>query len=147
MNVPASNPAKDNCRELIWAVYGAIEALNSRREAKFTKIAKDWQTWLDYIASTAVPIFYRGNGKVCSVTAIADQTLPTNHADQSYKCETATYLDDPYEGELLSYFLHFFGDLSAAEKKKIWKFKRAKLESDEYNMGGVGPITVRKGAV
>ncbi|KAH6888458.1 hypothetical protein B0T10DRAFT_514173 [Thelonectria olida] len=137
-------PGLDN-GELIWAVYGAVEALNSRRQPKFTKIAKDWQNWLDYVASTAGKVFHRGGGKVCAVTEMADQTLPVNHPDQTYKCETATYLDDPYEGELLTYFLQFFGDISAKEKKKLWEYKRAKLESDEYNMGGVGPITVRKG--
>ncbi|KPM42166.1 hypothetical protein AK830_g4372 [Neonectria ditissima] len=137
-------PGLDN-GELIWAVYGCIEALNSQHKPKFTKIANGWQNWLDFVASTAGDIFHIGDGKVCAVTEMADQTLPVYAAKQSYKCQTATYLDDPYEGELLTYFLQFFGDLSKKEKKKLWEYKRPKLESDEYDMGGVGPITVRKG--
>ncbi|KAF7552641.1 hypothetical protein G7Z17_g4164 [Cylindrodendrum hubeiense] len=137
-------PGLDN-GELIWAVYGCVEALRTQHKSKFTKIANGWQDWLDYVASTAADIFHIGDGKVCAVTAIADQTLPIDDSKQSYKCETATYLDDPYEGELLTYFLQFFGDLSKKEKKKLWEYKRPKLESDEYNLGGVGPITVRKG--
>ena len=117
-------------RELIWAVYACIEAL---------------QNWLDYVASTAAEIFYIGKGRVCAVTEIADQTLPVDHPKQSYRCETETYLDDPYEGELFTYFLQFFSKLSKADKKKLWEYKRPKLEKTEYSQGGVGPITVRKG--
>lgn len=90
-------------------------------------------------------MFYIGKGRVCAVTEIADQTLPVHHPKQSYKCETATYLDDPYEGELFTYFLEFFADMSDKDKKKLWEYKRAKLQKAEYNKGGVGPITVRKG--
>lgn len=132
-------------RELIWAVYACIEALQKQPNAKFHKIADSWQDWLDYVASTAAEIFYIGKGRVCAVTEIADQTLPVNHPKQSYKCETETYLDDPYEGELFTYFLQFFSKLSKADKKKLWEYKRPKLEKTEYSQGGVGPITVRKG--
>lgn len=86
-----------------------------------------------------------GKGKICAVTAISDQTLPVNHKQQSYKCETETYLDDPYEGELLTYFLQFFTNLSKKDKQTLWEYKRPKLEKAEYNKSGVGPITVRKG--
>lgn len=133
-------------RELVWAVYACIEALQRLPNAKFHKLADGWQDWLDYVASTAAEIFYIGKGRVCAVTAIADQTLPVNHPKQSYKCETDTYLDDPYEGELFTYFLQFFSRLSKPDKKKLWEYKRHKLEKTEYSKGGVGPITVRKGA-
>ncbi|KAM5380058.1 hypothetical protein ACJZ2D_003705 [Fusarium nematophilum] len=137
-------PGLDN-GELVWAIYACIEALQQHSNPKFLKVANAWQEWLDYVAKTAPKIFYIGNGKVCAVTEIADQTLPIGHSKQSYKCETETYLDDPYEGELLTYFLQFFGGLSNKDKKKLWEYKRAKLEKTEYSKGGVGPITVRKG--
>ncbi|KAJ3533712.1 hypothetical protein NM208_g7860 [Fusarium decemcellulare] len=135
----------DRVPELVWAVYACIEALQKQSKPKFHKIADGWQDWLDFVASTAPKIFYIGKGKVCAVTAIADQTLPINHAKQSYKCETETYLDDPYEGELLTYFFQFFTKLSKQDKQKLWEYKRPKLEKAEYSKGGVGPITVRKG--
>lgn len=137
-------PGLDN-GELLWAVYGCIEALEGRPEPKFQDLAKSWQNWFDYVSSTAAKVFYIGKGKVCAVTEMKNQSLPVNHPSQTYKCETKTYLDDPYEGELLTYFLQFFSDLSDANKKKLWEYKRPKLESDEYDLGGVGPITVRKG--
>lgn len=86
-----------------------------------------------------------GQGKVCAVTEMKNQSWPVHHPKQSYKCETPTYLDDPFEGELFTYFLHFFGDLSEADKDVLWEYKRPKLESVEYEEGGIGPITVRKG--
>lgn len=132
-------------RELIWAVYACIEALQKQPNVKFHKIAEGWQKWLEYVASTAPKIFYIGKGKVCAVTAIGDQTLQVNDKKQSYKCETETYLDDPYEGELLTYFFQFFTNLSKKDKQALWEYKRPKLEKTMYNKGGVGPITVRKG--
>lgn len=81
------------------------------------------------------------------MTKIADQTLPVNDPEQSYECETPTYLDDPYEGELFTYFIHLFSKLSKEEKEKLWEVKRDKLVSVEYEMGGVGPITVEQGTV
>lgn len=90
-------------------------------------------------------IFYKGKGEVCAVTQIGDQYLPTDHPDQSYKCEGSGRLDDPYEGELVAYFFHLFGDLSDEEKDAIWEVKRPMLVKKEYNLGGVGPITVERG--
>ena len=83
---------------------------------------------------------------MCAVTTIVDQSLPLDHPDQSYGCEEDIYLDDPYEGELLTYFLHHFSDLSDDDKDSLWEFKRAKMASVEYDKGGVGPITVQEGA-
>ncbi|CAM1502473.1 Fc.00g044570.m01.CDS01 [Cosmosporella sp. VM-42] len=137
-------PGLDN-GELIWGVYGAIQALEGHHKASFRRLAKGWQNWLNYVSSTAAKIFHMGEGRVCAVTEMKDQALPVNHPDQTYKCQTKTYLDDPYEGELLTYFLQFFGDLTDAEKQRLWEYKRPKLEKAEYNKGGVGPITVRKG--
>jgi hypothetical protein len=90
-------------------------------------------------------IFHRGDGVVCAVTEIGDQTLPVDHPDQTYKCEGEGVLNDPYEGELVAYFFHIFGDLSAEEKNALWVAKRPQLVRDEYKMGEVGPITVERG--
>jgi len=111
----------------------------------FQKLATGWQEWLDYVASTAAEIFYIGKGRVCAVTAIGDQSLPVWHSNQTYDCESEFYLDDPYEGETFTYFLEFFGKMPKKDKHKLWEYKRAKLEKAEYNQGGIGPITVRKG--
>jgi hypothetical protein len=91
-------------------------------------------------------MFYNGAGRVCATTAIADQSLPVSHPNQTYICEGHTnLLDDPYEGELVTWWLYFFGGFSSAEKLKLWEVKRAKMVSVEWNEGGKGPVTVLRG--
>jgi hypothetical protein len=93
----------------------------------------------------ALKIFYRGAGKVCAVVDL-NQTLPVHHPEQNYTCEgTDSYLDDPYEGELFTWWLQFFGGLPESDIEALWEYKRAKLVSVDYHMGNVGPITVQKG--
>ncbi|KAK3181672.1 hypothetical protein K4F52_007050 [Lecanicillium sp. MT-2017a] len=137
-------PGLDN-GELLWAVYACINSLERSWDRSSRQLAKEWQKWFDYATTTVDKVFYIGDGHVCAVTKIADQTLPINDPEQSYECETPTYLDDPYEGELFTYFIHLFGKLSKEEKEKLWEVKREKLVSVEYEMGGVGPITVEQG--
>ncbi|KAH7041217.1 putative GPI anchored protein [Microdochium trichocladiopsis] len=142
-------PGLDN-GELLWAIYACIQALEKAPGSDKTskELAAHWQLWLDYAAKTAPKVFYQGDGKVCAVVAIKDQSLPLDHPDQSYSCESPTsLLDDPYEGETLAYFLQLYTDLPAKEKDAIWTYKRSagKLAKVEYSQGGVGPITVRKG--
>lgn len=130
-------------------MYAAIQALQKGPgpDPKAKELAKSWQHWLDYAASTAPKVFYQGNGKVCAVVSL-NQSLPVNHPKQSYSCESPTsLLDDPYEGETLAYFLQLYSDLPAKEKEAIWAYKRSvgKLAKTEYKQGNFGPITVRKG--
>ena len=70
-----------------------------------------------------------------------------NDPRQTYKCEGSGTLNDPYEGELFTWWLYFFGGLSQKDKNLLWEVKRPQLVSVEYNMGGVGPITVQKGEI
>ncbi|POR36978.1 Uncharacterized protein TPAR_02821 [Tolypocladium paradoxum] len=137
-------PALDN-GELLWAVYACIQALQKTCKPSSVNLAKGWQQWFDYAKSTAVPVFYAGSGRVCAVAKINDQSLPVTSAGQAYQCEGTNYLDDPYEGELFTHFVNLFSNLSANDKAELWKVKRKKLVSVEYNMGGVGPITVEQG--
>ncbi|KND90713.1 hypothetical protein TOPH_04646 [Tolypocladium ophioglossoides CBS 100239] len=137
-------PALDN-GELLWAVYACIQALQQTGKPSFVKLAKGWQQWFDYTKTTAVPVFYAGSGRVCAVTTIKDQALPVTSAGQGYQCEGTNYLDDPYEGELFTHFVNLFSNLSKNDKDELWEVKRKKLVSVEYNMGGVGPITVEQG--
>lgn len=135
----------DDGSELLWAVYGCISALEKSCKASHHRLAADWQEWFDYAKTTVDKVFYQGNGHVCAVTKIGDQKLAVNDPKQSYECESPNYLDDPYEGELFTYFIEFFSSISKAEKAKLWEAKRAKLVSVEYNTGDVGPITVEQG--
>lgn len=133
------------CSELLWAVYACIHVLEQSHDRGSRDLAANWQQWFDYVKTTAAAVFYAGDGHVCAVTSIKDQTLPVHDANQHYQCEGTGYLDDPYEGELFTHFLNVFGGLPAKDKQALWVAKRAKLVSVEYNMGGVGPITVEQG--
>ncbi|KAG6040848.1 hypothetical protein E4U41_006890 [Claviceps citrina] len=136
-------PALDN-GELVWAVYACIHALQQSRDPAKQSLANDWQKWLDYVKTTATAVFYRGNGRVCAVAKLKDQSKPLDDPDQGYTCEGTSYLDDPYEGELFTHFLHSFGGLPRKEKDALWNAKRAKLVKREYDMAGYGPITVEE---
>jgi len=74
-----------------------------------------------------------------------NQSLHVNSPDQNYSCEGFGVLNDPYEGELFTWWLYFFGGLARREKNLLWKVKRPQLVSVEYSMGNIGPITVQKG--
>ncbi|KAL3486850.1 putative GPI anchored protein [Aspergillus germanicus] len=137
-------PALDN-GELWWSVYAYIQALKKSGRSDFAQQAEGWQSWLDTVTHNMLTIFHRGGGVICAVTEIGDQTLAVDHPDQTYKCEGEGVLNDPYEGELVAYFFHLFGDLSAKEKNALWAAKQPQLVRDEYKMGGVGPITVERG--
>ena len=76
---------------------------------------------------------------------LANQSWPVLDSRQTYTCETNATLDDPYEGELFTWWLYFYSDLSKEDKELLWEVKRPKLVSVEYNQGGVGPITVQEG--
>ncbi len=90
-------------------------------------------------------IFYAGNGNICAVTALENQTYTVNDPRQSYKCEGTSVLNDPYEGELFTWWLYFFGGLSPKDKDQLWVKKRPQLRNVEYKVGGIGPITVQQG--
>lgn len=68
-----------------------------------------------------------------------------NDPRQNYSCADDGRINDPYEGELFTWWLQFFGGLSENDKQMLWEVKRPQLVSVEYNMGGVGPITVQEG--
>ncbi len=98
-----------------------------------------------------------------------NQTLSPFDPKQNYTCEgglTAT-LNDPYEGELFTWWLYFFGGLSNSDNEALWTVKRPQLVAVEYtgsvvdtpwtqgaaaNYSGkpvvsktIGPITVQRG--
>ncbi|PHH77905.1 hypothetical protein CDD83_4070 [Cordyceps sp. RAO-2017] len=137
-------PALDN-GELLWAVYAFVSAVEATGRPSLRRLGREWQAWFDYARTTAATVFHAGAGRVCAVSTIRDQVLPVSHPRQGYACEGAGLLDDPYEGELFTHFLHLFTALPPADKAALWRAKRAKLLSAEYRMAGLGPITVEQG--
>ncbi|KAM0122077.1 hypothetical protein ACP6JC_001109 [Aspergillus fumigatus] len=140
-------PGLDN-GELLWAVYAFVQALENTGKPSYAELASQWQKWIDYTKTTGakhLKIFYEGKGQVCAVTTIKNQSLPVDHPDQGYACEGSGRLNDPYEGELFTFWLQFFGGLSDEDVEQLWAVKKPMLQSVDYHMGHVGPITVQKG--
>jgi len=102
---------------------------------------------------------------VCAVTTL-NQTLFPNDPAQNYSCENPNYLNDPYEGELFTFFLYLFSpSLNASDKAALLSAKRPQLVAvnytgpilanpsdrnlDNYSTAApasdFGPITVQKG--
>jgi hypothetical protein len=40
---------------LLWAVYGAVQAMEKSSEKSFQQLARKWQNWLDF-TKTTLPI-------------------------------------------------------------------------------------------
>lgn len=82
---------------------------------------------------------------MCSVTNIGNQSWPLNDPRQTYSCQNNGYLNDPYEGELFTFFVQFFGGISSEDIQQIWNVKAPQLVKTTYHMGNIGPITVQEG--
>jgi hypothetical protein len=42
--------------ELLWAVYGFIQALENTADKSYRELAQKWQTWMDYTKTTAAKV-------------------------------------------------------------------------------------------
>jgi hypothetical protein len=43
-------------RELLWAIYGFIQALENTGKASYKELARKWQIWMDYTKTTAAQV-------------------------------------------------------------------------------------------
>jgi len=99
------------------------------------------------LANNAEMVFYDGIGRVRAVASIRNVTsIPSK---ENYytppQCGDPCYLDDPYEGELMIFFMDLLGKWeNEKERDLMWEFKRGKLQSVTYNSRN-GPITVQRG--
>ena len=121
-----------------------IQVLSSSHEKKYQDLSKGWGNWLSHTHTTERKIFNPSPGVVCAVTTIGNQSLHPLSPSQSYQCEGTGVLNDPYEGELFTWWLYFFSNLSTSEKEALWTVQRPQLVSVDYEMKGFGPVTVQK---
>lgn len=42
--------------ELVWAVYGFIQALENTGNKNYRELAQKWQVWMDYTKATAAKV-------------------------------------------------------------------------------------------
>lgn len=140
-------PSLDN-GELFWAAFAVSHLLN-RTEYQVAKpgLGARWtRVWMNMVTN-AKAVFYDGNGNFRTVTSIRNQSWPV--ANNTYTGQ-ASYLNDPYEGELFTDFVYLFcDDLNATEKELVWINKREMLQSVDLPVmtasGNKVNITVQRG--
>jgi len=152
-------PSLDN-GQLAWAAYSAANALSDlavkehgEHKARIENLAQRWQKRVDRMKSTAVPLFYNGNGSG-TVRIIAHlknlSQDAANSPDNSYTVDNMV-LNGPYEGELMVVWMTLFADWSGypnngtREKALVWADKRKHLFAWNYTTKEGENITVQRG--
>jgi len=105
-----------------------------------------YRKYLDLMANTSLTVFYEGSGNIRTVSLIKNTTAQPhreNYASQ-IPCGSPCYLDDPYEGETMAFFMDLYGDWKNGSREDIWIKKRDKLISVNYPTP-LGNITCQKG--
>eukprot|EP00930_Biecheleria_cincta_P072450 TRINITY_DN5984_c0_g1_i1.p1 TRINITY_DN5984_c0_g1~~TRINITY_DN5984_c0_g1_i1.p1 ORF type:complete len:748 (+),score=132.91 TRINITY_DN5984_c0_g1_i1:81-2324(+) len=152
-------PSLDN-GQLAWAAYSAANALsdlaakeNGEQQARIVDLARRWQKRVDRMKSTAVPLFYNGNG-TGNIRIIAHlKNLSQDAANSPNNAFTVDnmVLNLPFEGELMVVWMTLFADWSgypsngAREKALIWADKRKHLFALNYTTKEGENITVQRG--
>ncbi|KAF2071198.1 hypothetical protein CYY_007484 [Polysphondylium violaceum] len=136
-------PGLDN-GEMIWGIYSVYNILisNSTYSTNYPDLGQRYKSYFDTLASNAIMMFYNSNGYISSVTSIKDifaQPTADNYQNDG------GYLDDPYEGELLTVFMDLFCQWPSRQAlDQVWINKRTLLQSTVFSTPK-GDITVQKG--
>jgi len=141
-------PGLDN-GEMVWGIRAVAYELDLIGQ---TDLAQRYTDYWNLLVSNAMMVFYAGEGRIRAVTLIHDTSVapyPGNYYE-NVPCGRNCYLNDPYEGELMAFFMDLYGDWSGIETQRedLWKFKRLKLKSVNYELNtdkGTTSITVQKG--
>eukprot|EP00930_Biecheleria_cincta_P072451 TRINITY_DN5984_c0_g3_i1.p1 TRINITY_DN5984_c0_g3~~TRINITY_DN5984_c0_g3_i1.p1 ORF type:complete len:704 (+),score=123.98 TRINITY_DN5984_c0_g3_i1:51-2162(+) len=154
-----SLPSLDN-GQLAWAAYSAANTLSDlaakehgEQQTHIADLAQRWQKRVDRMKSTAVPLFYNGNGSG-NVRIIAHlRNLSQDAANSPNNSFTMDHmvLNGPFEDELMVVWMTLLADWSgypnngAEEKKLIWADKRRHLFAVNYTTKQGENITVQQG--
>jgi len=106
-----------------------------------------YQAYFDKLAANALTVFYQGQGYVRCVSQIVDNQAPPTPSNYFMAPGDSCYLDDPYEGEMMTVFMDFYCDWSGREMERpqLWVVKRPMLQVAEYAIDATRSITVQKG--
>ncbi|MBI1870241.1 MAG: hypothetical protein HYS07_03505 [Chlamydiae bacterium] len=142
-------PGLDN-GQLAWALYVAYHVLEEQGEKD---LAREYKEHFDLMVTNAPRILYDAQAqKIRAVTVIKDPKL--SPSSNQYSTERSgsgepSYLDDPYEGELMAFFMTLFCTWPDGKKwpeskqaQQIWKDK--KMTRVDWQTPK-GPLTVVQG--
>ena len=113
----ASIPALDN-GQLAWSMVAAAEALAAHPEG--AGLAVRYELRVADMARSAPILFLNPNGRVASSSKVLNVSEPVS-ADN---CKVGSgRLADPWEGELMIFFIHLLGDNSsgAIQPQRMWR--------------------------
>jgi len=132
-------PGLDN-GEMIWAMVAVQHSLEQYGPPG---LAKRYEAYLRLLQKNVLTLFWAGDGNISAVTTILN--VKVQPASGNYQF-TGGWLDDPYEGELMAFWMDLYAPWpNQEERESIWPRKRAKLNSVVYNAGNMGRITVQEG--
>lgn len=126
-----------------------IQVLSSSQDVGYQQLAVKWATYFIYLRNNAKNIFFHGPqlGSICAVSTLNPQVSPSS-SSQKYACEDDTkLLNDPYQGEIMTWFLFFSGSMNETEGHKIWLVKRSQLQAMNYTGSIVDAPFTQGGAV
>ncbi|CAF0765002.1 unnamed protein product [Adineta steineri] len=143
-------PGLDN-GQLIWSIKILIDVLKNKN---LISLADKYERRLELMTRTAIPVFYeaRRGGLRCEsrILNLFNESQMTN--PNNYETNGDCLLDDPYEGELMTYYMDLYApwtfyNYTMEERNRLWEYKRARLIRDEYNTGTDAPkqVTVQRG--
>lgn len=136
-------------RHLVWAIYALIQVLRASPVAEYRQLGAAWTNYFLYLRVNARGIFLNGTplGSVCAISTLKSRTYPYA-SFQSYACEeSAGLLNDPFQGELMTWVLYFSGSVNKTEGQAIWKVKRPYLQAVNYTGSIVDTAHIQGGSV
>lgn len=133
-------PGLDN-GEMLWGIFAVQYALSLNYS--YLELSRRYQNYFNLLTRNVKTVFWDGEGKIRCVTIIKDPYAdPT---PENYYTEGSCYLDDPYEGELMDFFMDMYVDWeNETEREMIWLRKRSKLQAVDY-VTPRGNITCQRG--
>lgn len=132
-------PALDN-GQLAWAIYLAYHALEKAGEHD---LAGRYKNYFDLLRTNVRQVFYEGDGRIRGEAQIGNAGAKPTPGNYSLR-DGGYFLADPYEGELMTFFMSLFGGLSDAEVQALWETRQGELQPVEFETPE-GPLTVARG--
>lgn len=123
-----------------------INVLQQSTIQAYSDLAASWSNWFTYARSNVKKIFNGPQpGQYCAVATLRATVNPNSYLQQ-YVCESDGHLlNDPYEGELMSWFIYFSGTLNVMEGNALWEQKRPQLQAVNYTGSTVDTSVTQQG--
>ena len=113
---------------MVWGIRAVAYELSQNGE---NDLAQQYLDYWNMLADNSMMVFYDGFGRIRSVTLIHNSTAPptpSNYYQSDNVPCLGCYLDDPYEGEMMTFFMTLYGNWTGIEhqKENVWQLKRRK---------------------